>query len=136
GRGDGGAVLGRREYGAVGQRRALSDVPQAVAGADPDDAAGPVRVRVGVWAVDGIAVERVAEERRVARSVGGVQAPRGLVMMVAAHGRRMTEAGIEVAGFHDDRILVPDVLVVVGMGVERIVDGNAVRPGSDRPERR
>src|SRR5437867_7923502 len=90
---------------------------------------------VGVGAVDREPVVRVAEDRGVAERARTVEAAGILMVVVAAARGGMPQAGIEARPLHDDRVLVPDVLVVVGARVEGVERGNTVPPHGGGPER-
>src|SRR5262249_25624614 len=88
-------------------------------------------IGIGVRTVDGKAVKRKSNNRRMVSRVVLDQTFRGNVMVVLAAGRGVAAAGIEGWAFHSLGVLMPDVLVIVRAGIERIEDRYAVGEHSD-----
>ena len=132
GRRNRGARLRAGKRGPVGQRRPLRDVSQAIARSHAGNATRAVRVGEAVCAVDRKPVERVTDDGRVPGGIGGIEAPRVLMVVVDAARSGMAEARVEARRLDDHGVLMPDVLVVVGIRVERVEDRDAVRPHRDR----
>src|SRR5258708_21133854 len=55
-------------------------------------------------------------------------------MMVDASGRGVSETSVKTGGFYNDGILMPDILILVGHGVEGIKRCNPIDPYSDGTE--
>ena len=112
-----------------GQCIAQGDAAQTVRAGYPFYGAGAIGIGIAICTVHRVAIERVTDDGRMVRTIGIiVQTTRIDMGVVLAIRRGMAEAAIESATLEVDGRAVPDVHIVVRIGILRIEHAHPIAP--------